>query len=40
MAKVDKWEVNSAVDTLIEAQKILNNKQLLPKVRRAFKEKQ
>lgn len=36
----DDWKVNSAVDTLIEAQKILNDKKLLPKVRRAFREKQ
>ncbi len=41
MAKSDKeWEIESAVDTLISAQKILNDKKLLPKVKRAFKEKQ
>ena len=36
----DKWEIESAVNTLIDAQKILNDKKLLPKIRRAFKEKQ
>jgi len=40
VAKIDKWEINSAVDTLIEAQKIMNNKKLLPRVKRAFVEKQ
>ncbi len=38
--KIDKWEIDSAVDTLIQAQKILNNKLILPRVRQAFKEKQ
>lgn len=36
----DKWEVDSAVRTLVEAQEILNNKQLLPKVKLAFAKKQ
>lgn len=38
--KIEEWEVNSAVDTLIEARKILKDKRLLPKVRRALAEKQ
>ena len=38
--KIDKWEVDNAVRTLIEAQEIMNNKQLLPRVKRAFAEKQ
>lgn len=36
----DEWEVDGAVDTLIKAQEILNDKKLLPKVKRAFTEKQ
>ena len=40
IASTEKWEIDSAVDTLIEAQKILNDKKLLPKVRKAFKERQ
>ena len=38
--KIEKWEVDSAVDTLIEAQKIMKDKRLLPKVKVAFAEKQ
>lgn len=38
--KIEEWQVNSAVDTLIEAQEIMNNKRLLPRVKRAFAEKQ
>ena len=36
----DKWEVDDAVRTLIRSQEILNDKKLLPKVKRAFAEKQ
>jgi hypothetical protein len=39
--KSDKdWEVDSAVDTLIRANDILNDKKLLPKIRQRFAEKQ
>ena len=38
MAK--KWEIEGAVDTLIRAQEILNDKKLLPCVRREFKKRQ
>lgn len=38
---VDKdWEVDNAVDALIRAQEILNDKKLMPKVKIAFKKKQ
>ncbi len=41
MAKnIEKWEVNSAVDTLIEAHEIMNNKPLYKRVKIAFAKKQ
>ena len=38
--KIDEYDVNYAVDTLIKAQEILNDKQMLPKVKKAFAKKQ
>lgn len=38
--KIEEWEVDSAVDTLIKAQEIMNDKRLLPRVKRAFAERQ
>ena len=38
--KIEEWDVDQAVDTLIRAQEILNDKRLLPRVKRAFTEKQ
>lgn len=38
--KIEKWGVDQAVDTLIRAQEIMNDKRLLPRVKRAFTEKQ
>jgi len=36
----EKWEIEGAVDTLIRAQEIMNDKQLFPKVKQAFIKKQ
>lgn len=38
--KIDEWEVEQAVDTIIKAQEIMNDKRLLPRVKRAFVERQ
>lgn len=42
MAKIayDKYDVNSAVNTLIEAEEIKRNTVLFPKVKKAFLKKQ
>ena len=37
--KIDSWEIEQAVDTLIKAQEILKDKRLLPKVRVEFKKR-
>lgn len=40
MAKTEKdWEVDAAVDALIRANEILNDKALMPKIRIRFQEK-
>ena len=40
MTKSDEqWKIDSAVDTLVEAERIKSNKKLFPKVVKAFKRK-
>ena len=36
----DDFEVDNAVSTLVEAQRIMNDKKLLPKVQKKFAQKQ
>ena len=38
--KLNKWEIDQAVDTLIRAQEIMADKILFPRVKQAFAKKQ
>ncbi len=40
LKKIEDYEVDQAVDTLVQARKILNDKRMLPRVRQAFADKQ
>lgn len=35
----EQWKIDSAVDTLVEAERIKNDKKMFPKVLKAFKRK-